>query len=225
MIIDKRKKDAPLDTNTSFKNNNSIYDNSSNSMKSQSVNLKKRNWAFILYPESAPKDWQDILVKSGIKYAISPLHDKDIDPTGSSKKSHYHIILVYGNTTTFNNVKSLTDRLNQPIPQSLEQIRGYYRYLTHLDNPDKYQYSDKDIQVGGGFDISDFLELSKSEVDAIKTDLVNFIKAKKIIEYSDFLDEIIFMGDKNKINIALNNTILFNNYIRSRRHKQSAPEK
>ena len=30
-------------------------------------------------------------------------------------------------------VKALTDGFNQPIPQALEQVRGYYRYLTHKD--------------------------------------------------------------------------------------------
>ena len=72
-------------------------------------NVKKRNWAFVLYPESAPKDWREQLAKSGIQCAVSPLHDKDLDPTGNPKKPHYHVILVYGNPTTYNNVKGFTN--------------------------------------------------------------------------------------------------------------------
>ena len=67
---------------------------------------KKRYWAFVLYPESAPDNWRDFLQQTGLQVAISPLHDKDIDPTGLPKKSHYHIILCYDGPTTFNNVKS-----------------------------------------------------------------------------------------------------------------------
>ena len=85
-------------------------------------NVKKRNWAFVLYPESAPADWLDQLKKSGVMGAVSPLHDKDVNATGEPKKAHYHIILVYGSPTTFKNVESLTKRLNQPIPQPLEQV-------------------------------------------------------------------------------------------------------
>ena len=108
-------------------------------------NIKKRNWAFVLYPESAPENWKEILQQTGLGIAISPLHDKDVNPTGEVKKAHYHIILIYDGPTTYNNVRSLTESLGQPIPQPLEQVRGYYRYLTHKDNPEKYQYDDKDI--------------------------------------------------------------------------------
>lgn len=38
---------------------------------------KARNFAFILYPESLPDDWEMKLEKIGNAMAISPLHDKD----------------------------------------------------------------------------------------------------------------------------------------------------
>ena len=66
----------------------------------QEKSVKKRNWAFVLYPESAPKDWREQLARSGVACAISPLHDRDINPTGEPKKPHYHVILVYGSPTT-----------------------------------------------------------------------------------------------------------------------------
>ena len=156
-------------------------------MVSNKSNVKKRNWAFVLYPESAPDDWIEQLRQTGLQCAISPLHDKDIDPTGEPKKAHYHIILCYSGPTSFNVVRQLTERLNQPIPQALEQVRGYYRYLTHKDNPEKYQYSDDDIKTLNGFNISDFVELSKSEVLEIKLKLQNLIREINILEYSDFV--------------------------------------
>ena len=86
--------------------------------------VKKRNWAMVLYPESAPEDWRDQLRKTGLQCAVSPLHDKDTNADGEPKKPHYHVILVYGSPTTYRNVEGLTKRLNQPIPQPLEQVRG-----------------------------------------------------------------------------------------------------
>ena len=73
--------------------------------------LKKRNWAFVVYPESAPSDWIEQLQLSGAQFAISPLHDKDLNATGEPKKAHWHVIVVYGSPQR-SNVKSLTERLN-----------------------------------------------------------------------------------------------------------------
>ena len=57
--------------------------------------VKKRNWTFVLYPESAPADWREQLQKTGLLCAISPLHDRDVNPDGEVKKAHYHVILIY----------------------------------------------------------------------------------------------------------------------------------
>ena len=86
--------------------------------------MKKKYWAFVLYLESAPENWKELLQLRGIPVCISPYHDKDINPDGTPKKPHYHIILCFPNTTTYNNVKNITDSLNQPIPISLDAVKG-----------------------------------------------------------------------------------------------------
>lgn len=188
-------------------------------------NIKKRNWAFVLYPESAPADWREQLQLSGLMGAISPLHDKDIDPTDEPKKPHYHVILVYGSPTTYNNVKSFTDKLNQPIPQALEQVRGYYRYLTHKDNPDKYQYSESEIDTFNGFDISDFVEITKSEVNQMKFELLSLIREKQLCEYQDFMNYVQDSMDKAYFDVASSHTIFFNTYLKSARYSEGHPTK
>lgn len=182
-------------------------------------NVKKRNWAFIVYPESAPEDWKEALAQTGLQCAISPLHDKDVDPTGSPKKAHYHVIACYSGPTSFNVVKSLTDSLNAPIPQALEQVRGYYRYLTHKDNPEKFQYNELDIKTINGFNIADFSELSKSEVTAIKKRLQCLIRELDILEYSDFMDYLSDNEMNVEYDVASNNTYFFEKYISSKRNK------
>lgn len=188
------------------------------------ANIKKRNWAFVLYPESAPDDWKEQLQLSGLLGAISPLHDKDVNPTGESKKAHYHVILVYGAPTTYNNVKAFTDKLNQPIPQALEQVRGYYRYLTHKDNPEKYQYSESEIETFNGFDISDFVEITKSEVNQMKFELLSLIREKQMCEYSTFMIYVQDNMDKAYFDIASSHTIFFNTFLKSARHSGQWPE-
>lgn len=182
-------------------------------------NVKKRNWAFVLYPESAPKDWREQLAKSGIQCAISPLHDKDENPDKTPKKPHYHVILVYGNPTTYNNVKSFTNgQLGQTIPQPLEQVRGYYRYLTHEDNPEKAQYSKADIQTINGFAIQDFVELTRSEVGKITREIVQLIRDNNITEYSVLMNILMDAGDgmTEHYEVARTNTLFFKSYLTSR---------
>lgn len=182
--------------------------------------VKKRYWTFVLYPESAPEDWRDILQRTGLEIAVSPLHDKDINPgTEEVKKPHYHLILCYNSTTTGNAVKKLTDELNQPIPLPIDSVRGLYRYFTHKDNPEKFQYDEKDITSINGFDIADYSDLSSSEVSRIKLELTKFIKEQDLTEYSDFMDKIIELDKQDYFLIASTNTIYFNNYLCSRRNK------
>ena len=182
-------------------------------------NIKKRNWAFILYPESAPINWRDLLQETGLLVAISPLHDKDINPTGEEKKPHYHIILTYDGPTTYNNVKSITDRLNCPIPQPLEQIRGYYRYFTHMDNPEKFQYNESDITTLNGFDINNYIEFTYTEVSKYLLQIQVIIRDKNILEYSDLLDLFLDNDLKELWDVARNHTLLLDRYISSRRNK------
>ena len=190
--------------------------------KFQGKNIKKRNWAFVLYPESAPEDWRERLAKSGVQCAVSPLHDRDLDPTGEPKKPHYHVILVYGNPTTYNNVKSFTvDQLGQTIPQALEQVRGYYRYLTHKDNPEKAQYAESDIETINGFSISDFVELSRSEITKLKREIQAFIRDNGMTEYADLMDALFDAGEAmaDHYEVASNNTLFFKSYLTSRWRK------
>ena len=182
-------------------------------------NMKKRNWAFVLYPESAPENWKELLQQTGLGIAISPLHNKDINPTGETKKAHYHIILTYDGPTTYNNVRSLTELLGQPIPQPLEQVRGYYRYLTHKDNPEKAQYDEKDIITYNGFNIQDFVELTSSEVMAIKKQLQSFIRDNHITEYSLLMDLLLDNEMSSMYDVASNHTYFLDKYITSYRNK------
>ena len=188
------------------------------------MNVKKNKWAFVLYPESAPENWLEELQFTGLQIAISPLHDKDINPDGEIKKAHYHVILIYDGPTTYNNVKQLTDRLNQPIPQPLEQVRGYYRYLTHKDNPEKWQYNEEDIKTLNGFDILQYVELTTTEINKIKIEIQKLIRDNDILEYADLMDLLLDSDLKNYWDVASNHTFFFDKYISSIRNKNKKKE-
>lgn len=181
--------------------------------------LKGRNWAFVVYPESLPKNWEEIVIETGLPMCFSPLHDMDINPTGETKKPHYHVICYYDNNTTQKNVKeNVCDKLNGTIPIKLESMSGMYRYHLHLDNPEKYQYSDKDRRFYNGFDVHKVDDLTYTEVKKLIRDLQNFIRKNHIYEYSDLLDILLDNELFEMLEVAENHTILLNTYLTSRRH-------
>lgn len=147
---------------------------------------KSRTWACIMYEDSAPPDWEDRLRQIGVGFAVSPLHDKDVTQTGELKKPHYHVILDWKNgSTTYRTAAGIArDVLRGTVPIPLASPRGYYRYMTHLDNPEKAQYDPRKIISGNGFDIDDFSMLTAQEQSEVRRHIVeDLIVGLSICEY------------------------------------------
>ena len=153
---------------------------------------KGKYFCCILYPDSTTYD-VDMIIKSlseeHLTFAVSPIHDKDVDEDGSPKKPHYHLLLAYSSATTLNNIRSWLNACGMP-ECDLHSVRmcasgvGYFRYLTHKDNLEKAQYNDHDIRV---FNDSDelFKKFSKTASEKID-DLV------RIFQIVDDLNTISF---------------------------------
>ena len=189
--------------------------------------VKKRNWWFVLYPESAPPDWRDRLRATGLPIAISPLHDKDVyddgEQAGQPKKPHHHVILAYPGPTTYSVVcKLVQGELGQPIPQPLEAIRGGYRYLSHADNPEKYQYDAKDIETLNGFNILDYVDMTAAEAVAMNKELVSLIMELGFADYCDFIEYLLFNGTDVQYEYAISHTLVFTAYLKSRWQREKA---
>lgn len=179
-----------------------------------------RSWAFVIYPESMPENYEEIITDTGLPLAMSPLHNKDVNPTGEPKKPHYHCIVYYENATTLKNVKeNVCDKLNGTIPIKLESMRGMYRYHIHLDNPEKYQYDDRDRKFFNGFDIDMASKLTRTEINKIIKEIHTFINDNNILEYIDLLDVLKDNDLTNLYDVAIANTLLFKSMLDSKRNK------
>lgn len=179
-----------------------------------------RSWAFVIYPESMPENYEEIITDTGLPLAMSPLHDKDVNPTGEPKKPHYHCIVYYENATTLKNVKeNVCDKLNGTIPIKLESMRGMYRYHIHLDNPEKYQYDDRDRKFFNGFDIDMASKLTRTEINKVIKEIHTFINDNNILEYIDLLDVLKDNDLTNLYDVAIANTLLFKSMLDSKRNK------
>ena len=107
---------------------------------------RTRNFATVVYPESAPDNWQSILEEQFVPAFISPLHDSDLNPTGEPKKEHYHVVIMYDSVKTMEQAQDLFQKIGGVGCERVQSIRGYARYLCHLDNPDKHQYDQGKLQ-------------------------------------------------------------------------------
>lgn len=175
--------------------------------------VKKRNWAFILYPDSAPENWRECLQLYGVGCAVSPLHDKDLTEKGEPKKPHYHILLTYKHPTTFNNVVSfISERLCQnKKAEGVQDLFAYYRYLAHLDNPEKAQYSEGDIVTYCNFKIP----REKMDSEECCLGLFAFIRDNQITDYSYLVDVLSQSEQIDLLQYAVCHAYAVISYLRS----------
>lgn len=174
-----------------------------------------RNWWFILYPESAPENWCELLQERAIPFAVSPFHDQCKDENGNIKKPHYHIILTYDGPTTYNHVLELTRSLNQPIPLRVESLSGAYAYLTHANAPDKYQYNPDELRLYNGFKVPRVAS-GKGEKIMARMQLCSLIQENEIVEFAQLV-ELVTAGDypDSVLNSLFRDAYFFNQYITS----------
>ena len=111
----------------------------------KSNNSRTRNYATVVYPESAPEGWQQILAEQFVPAFISPLHKDDLNPTGEPKKPHYHVLIMFDSVKTMEQAQDIFALIGGVGCEVVKSIRGYARYLCHLDNPEKAQYEPSEV--------------------------------------------------------------------------------
>lgn len=155
-------------------------------MAERKIDTRTRNFACVVYPESAPKDWQEILSKHFVPAFVSPLHDKDINPTGESKKAHYHVMLMFEGKKSVEQVTEIFKSIGGVGCEKINSIRGYARYLCHLDNPEKVQYSPEHVRSFCGADYNGVIGLATDKYKAIG-EMIDYCEENDITSYSELL--------------------------------------
>lgn len=147
---------------------------------------RTRNFGTVVYPESAPEDWIAWLGEQCIPCFISPLHDQDINPDGEQKKPHYHVLLMYDGVKTQEQVLPVFERIGGVGFEIVQSIRGYARYLCHLDNPEKHQYDTSEVRQFGGADYPSVMGLAIDELNAVG-EMMEFVDDSQIMSYAQLL--------------------------------------
>lgn len=182
---------------------------------------RSNKWAFLLYEESAPENYLDILESLHIPFIISPWHDKDVNKkTGEFKKAHKHGALFFESLKSYSQVSELlTEKLNTPAHvEIIMSPKGMYDYFTHAENPDKTLYDINDIESGCGFDLEKFLTQQNSdEFLSLAIDIIekyNFTEFTNLIRYAR-------KEDIRLLNLIIDKTYFFAKYLDSRRYEKN----
>lgn len=184
---------------------------------------RTRNWTFVLYEDSMPENWVELLDEEHIEWIESPWHDKDVNANGEIKKKHKHIALLFGGVKTYEQVKEITDKLNSPIPQRCHNVKALVRYMAHLDNPEKAQYSISDVKGHGGVDLSEMLRPSSSERYSIIGDMISYIKKNNVVEFQDIMDYALANEFDTWFPLLCDNSaFVVGQYIKSQRHRNQS---
>lgn len=147
---------------------------------------RSRNFATVVYPESAPEDWQEKLAANFVPAFISPLHDRDVNPTGEPKKAHHHVVVMFEGKKSEDQVREVFKSFGGVGLERIQSIRGYARYLCHLDNPEKAQYSPDDVRSLCGADYTATIGLVTDKYKAID-EIMDYIDATGTTSYRDLM--------------------------------------
>ncbi|MQB63954.1 Replication protein RepB [Lactobacillus reuteri] len=180
-------------------------------------NQRASKWTFLIYKDSTPSNYLEILNDIHIPYMLSPWHDKDIDlKTGKLKKAHRHGVLYFETLKSQSQVITLLQPLNGPeYIEIVHSTVGMYDYFTHAETPSKEPYNIDDIEYGCGFDLSAFLA-SQNKTEQIN-EILTIIDNKDISEFNDLV-KTIREEDTNLLKLLASKSYFFSKYIDSVRY-------
>lgn len=159
---------------------------------------KARYFAFIIYPESSPENWQECLEKLGVPMAVSPVHDKDRSNVEGQefKKAHYHVLYIAKNPVT---VESVRNKIKRALGvkavshiEIVDSVENTFKYLTHESKDairkKKHVYAKADITYINDFDIDRYIVLDETQKRELKNLLLNIIRKEHLVNVVHLLD-------------------------------------
>lgn len=148
--------------------------------------LLSKNFATVLYPESAPTDWVEKLESLHIPAFISPCHCLDKKPDGELKKPHWHVLLMLPGRKSPKSVRPLLESFGGVGCEVVNHLTGYARYLCHLDCTDTnhYKYPVGDVIELSGANYSRIIEQGVVDKNKAIREMVEFIRKDRSYKIS-----------------------------------------
>lgn len=178
-------------------------------------------YACILYPDSAPDNYLQILEDMHIACLVSPLHDLDVNVDGTPKKPHRHILFLFESLKSKKQFQEISSKLNAVGSEQVISPKSYALYLSHENAPTKAQYNPSDIiALSGAYEYLEKIHKSSINRDEVIIEIIRFCQSENIdcladiIEYS--LDNIDSKPEWFHVLSEGSSSIMLTNYLKSR---------
>ena len=185
---------------------------------------RSNKWAFLIYQESAPENYLDVLEEMHIPFVLSPWHDKDVNKeSGEFKKAHKHGVLFFESLKSYTQVSELlTEKLHTPSHvEVVMSPKGMYDYFIHAENPDKTLYNMDEIESGCGFELEQFLITNNN--DQFLSTVIDIIEEHNFTEFNNLV-RYARVENLSLLNLIIDKTYFFAKYLDSRRHSSHRKE-
>lgn len=176
----------------------------------------KRSYYFatVIYPDSCPADFKDIIEGWHVPCFVSPLHDRD--SYGEEKKeAHRHVLLMFDSLKTQDQARELFDQINGKGCEFVNSARSYARYLLHLDSPDKARYDRADLIQISTDNYDNLIESLSDQVAAIKW-VEDFINQYDIISFYELQMKLQEVAPEYADMFRVSKVFYIQEYIKSR---------
>ena len=148
---------------------------------------RTRKWTIIVYPDSAPPNWTEIIAGLHIPAYISPLHDRDVRANGEPKKPHWHVVLSFKGKKSIKQIQQISDMLSgtRVIWEecAVADLSGMVRYLVHFDDADKAQYDIGGIVALGGADVLSHFS-GAGDIDEVVGQMIDWLDDQGITSFA-----------------------------------------
>lgn len=223
-MIDKKTEGTTSAKVASSEHVNSQINNNTQSKKTSTKGRgRTRNYATVVYPESAPADWLAVLDSLHVPAFVSPLHDADVNADNTPKKAHYHVLIMFAGVKTREQAQAVIDTIGGVGCESVSTVRGYARYLVHADNPEKAQYSKSDVKAFSGADYDAITHLPTDDVKMVR-EMMDYIRVNQITSFAQFADVCAIDHEEWFRALVTKSTYFIKEYIKSLVWETSQPQ-
>ena len=190
-----------------------------------STDNRFRNGTFLVYPDSAPDNWIEILRLQHVPFIVSPLHDKDKDLSEYdgdlvlvSKKAHWHVAIICDGNKPLSYFTELSRSVNgSATAWKIQNLRSMLRYFCHMDNPEKYQYPVNEIRCYCGASYQNAMEMEGFELLHECRKILRYAREKHIHTFVGLVDSLDNDCELDWLHIVTSQrTLFFTSYFREK---------
>lgn len=191
---------------------------------------RAKYFATIIYPESAPENFRDIISSWNVRAYLSPLHDKDLvenkkslkskntTSEGQYKKKHLHCLVLMPSLKSKAQMKFLFSQVGGVGLEIVNDPILYARYLCHIDHPQKARYSEDDVVSFGNIPYKDYIKQKSDNASDINA-VFQLCQEHDIMYFSDLLD-YVRTSKPEYFDTVVKYTYLFYSYLKSKLYSE-----